>query len=80
LIAPLSDCTECLLIDGEDIHLFGTPPTAIAGVIFGARASDSLRRAVQEVTGTTPDLQHVVLSEAVPRDDASGVSIIPMPN
>jgi hypothetical protein len=78
MIAPLSDRTECLVIDGEDIHLFSIPPTAIAGVIFGARASDSLRRAVQEDTANEPHLHHVVLSDAVLRADASGVDIVPV--
>ena len=63
LLMPLDQCTNVLNKDGELIHLFDFPVSAITGVVLGARMSDERR---QEIVATLKSLDiysHIDLFE-----------------
>lgn len=63
MLLPLQDATRVIEVDGDIVHLFQFPLSAITQVILGARSSEALREAlVAEVDKS--DAHHIRLSMA----------------
>jgi hypothetical protein len=50
-------------VDGKDVHLFTLPPSAITGVIFGAKAHKDLKAEVSQLISSRKDLEHIKFGE-----------------
>jgi hypothetical protein len=64
MVIPLVNPDERLVVDGDSIYLYRVPPTAIAGVIVGAKAHKGLLETVRSILNADPRLAHVTLKKA----------------
>jgi len=64
LLMPLPKASRTISRgDGEDIHLFTLPPSAITGVILGAKAKQDFKVEIKELIGSRKDLEHIEVGE-----------------
>jgi hypothetical protein len=58
MFLPLDDADRPHEANGR-VHLFAFPPSALTGVILGARCEDATRAAVEKIVQSDPELDHV---------------------
>ena len=61
--------------ESDRVRLFSIPPTAITGVILGARCTDETREKARQVLQSNDALSHVELREAVMSADRFALAI-----
>jgi hypothetical protein len=59
MFMPLVDADQVVEASSNKIHLYRLPPSAISGVVLGARASEQTTEAVRQAVGGNPELAHV---------------------
>lgn len=64
MLMPLSQASTIIGEGPLAIHLFNVPPQAITGVIFGCRASNSLKREISTLVKFTANHRHISLQES----------------
>src|SRR5437870_1337088 len=65
MLIPLSGATRSVPVVGDTVHLFALPPTALTGIILGARANFETETAVRNAISRRPELRHVRLTRAI---------------
>jgi len=63
---------------GHDIYLFPLPASCIKRLIFGVRSDDAFRSHVASIIRGSPELAHVMLSQAQLCQDVYGLEITPL--
>lgn len=66
MFLPLAEAAKVVDSQQGKAYLFQLPPSAIASIILGARASAELRDAVTQAVQTIPDLGHVKVRSCHP--------------
>ncbi len=64
LLAPLKGASQTIQVGDESCYLFVVPPTAIRGVVLGARASEGLEKEIRTLTETRKELNHLTIEKA----------------
>ena len=65
MLVPLNGATRSVPVVGDTVHLFALPPTALTGIILGARANFETETAVRNAISRRPELRHVRLTRAI---------------
>lgn len=66
IFCELSKADKTIGGSPHPVHLFGFPSDAVTELIFGARASDSMKESMTAAIRNDSELQHIVIKQAEP--------------
>ena len=76
ILAPLEQAKRKVFTNGEDIHLFEIPATALVRVILGANTDSSLEDKIKSILKNRGDLSHVELARIRPNFTSRSMDVI----